>query len=97
MPASFVFEIPLLLYAEPKWMFKWFNSSRNSRITRRSLRFVGSDGKILCELSKRPLKANILIPENFDGDFPTIHICCVVERDEVKELSKIFFPKYFAD
>lgn len=98
MPASFVFEIPLLLDAEPKWMFKWFNSSRNSRITRRSLRFVGSDGEILCELSKRPLKANIRIPEIFfDGGIPTLHICCVVEKDEVKELSKIFFPKYFAD
>ena len=97
MPASFVFEIPLLLDAEPKWMFKWFNSSRNSRITRRSLRFVGSDGKILCELSKRPLKANILIPEDFDRNIPTIHICCIVENDDIKELNKIFFPKYFAD
>lgn len=98
MPASFEFEIPLLLDVEPKWMFRWFNSSRNSRITRRSLRFVGSDGKILCGLSKRPLKANIRIPENFfDRGIPTLHICCVVEKDEVKELAKIFFPKYFAD
>ena len=91
MPASFVFEIPLLLDAEPKWMFKWFNSSRNSRITRRSLRFVGSDGKILCELSKRPLKVNIRIPENFDRNIPTAHICCIVEKDEIEELNKIFF------
>lgn len=98
MPASFVFEIPLLLGVEPKWMFRWFNSSRNSRITRRSLRFVGSDGKILCELSKRPLKANIRIPEIFfDRGIPTLHFCCIIEKDEVKELAKIFFPKYFAD
>lgn len=87
MPASFVFEIPLLLDAEPKWMFKWFNSSRNSRITRRSLRFVGSDGKILCELSKRPLKANMYV----SSDFMTIHIRCAVDYGEAKELAKIFF------
>lgn len=97
MPASFVFEIPLLLGVEPKWMFRWFNSSRNSRITRRSLRFVGSDGKILCELSKRPLKARFGIPDRFDTDIPTVHICCIIEKDEIKELAKIFFPKYFAD
>ena len=91
MPASFVFEIPLLLDVESKWMFRWLNSDCLYRISRRVLRFVGSDGKILCELSKRPLKANILIPENFDRNIPTVHICCIVEKDEIKELTKILF------
>ena len=81
---------------------RWVVSSRNCRVTRRSLRLIDSDGTMLYELSERPLKATIRIPENripenFDGDFPTIHICCVVERDEAKEMAKIFFPKYFAD
>lgn len=93
----FCFEMPLILNFEPKWMFRWFNSSRNSRITRRSLRFVNSDGIILCELPKRPFKANIRFPESCDTDIPTIHILCAVEKDEIKELGKIFFPKYFAD
>ena len=63
----------------------------------RAVHFVDADGAMLYELSERPLKANIRIPENFDGDFPTIHICCIVEKDELKELAKIFFPKYFVD
>ena len=97
MPASFVFEMPLLLDVEPKWMFRWLNSDCLYRISHRVLRFMDSDGTILCELSKRQLKANICIPENFDGDFLTIRICCIVEKDEIKELAKIFFPKYFED
>lgn len=97
MPASFVFEIPLLLDVEPKWMFRWLNSDCLYRISHRVLRFMDSDGTILYELSKRPLKANIPIPENFDGAFLTIRICCIVEKDEIKELAKIFFPKYFED
>lgn len=92
------FDTPLLWGIEPEFVKRWAVSSRNCRVTRRSLRFIGSNGTILCELSKRPLKANIRIPENFfDMGIPTLHICCVVEKDEVKELSKIFFPKYFAD
>ena len=96
-PASFVFEIPLLSDVEPKWVFRWLNSDCLYRISHRVLRFVDLDGTILHELPKRPLKANILIPENFDADFLIIHVCCVVEKDEIKELAKIFFPKYFAD
>lgn len=93
----FGFEMPLLLGIKPEFVKRWVMSCRNCRVTRRVLRFMDSDGTMLYELSERPLKATIRIPENFDGDFPTIHICCVVERDGVKELSKIFFPKYFAD
>ena len=85
------FEMPLLLGIEPEFVKRWVMSGQNCRVTRRSLRFVGSDGKILCELSKRPLKANILIPENFDRNIPTVHICCIVEKDEIKELTKILF------
>ena len=85
------FAMPLLLGIEPEFIKRWVMSSQNCRVTRRSLRFVGSDGKILCELSKRPLKANIRIPENFDRNIPTAHICCIVEKDEIEELNKIFF------
>lgn len=91
------FETPLLWGIEPKFVKRWVMSGQNCRVTRRVLRFMDSDGTILYELSKRPLKANIRIPENFDGDFLTIHICCIVEKDELKELAKIFFPKYFED
>ena len=91
------FNMPLFLGIEPEFVKRWVVSIRNYRVTRRVLRFVDSDGTMLYELSERPLKANISIPENFDGDFLTIHICCIVEKDELKELAKIFFPKYFAD
>lgn len=92
------FEMPLFCGIEPEFIKRWVMSTQNHRVTRRVLRFVDTDGTILYELSKRPTKANICIPENFfDGDFPTIHICCIVEKDEIKELAKIFFPKYFAD
>ena len=98
MPACFVFEIPLLLDVEPKWMFRWLNCVCLYRVTRRVLRFVDADGTMLYELSERPIKATIRTPENFfDGDFLTIHVCCIVGKDEAKELAKIFFPKYFAD
>lgn len=82
---------------EPEFIKRWVVSDRNCRVSRRSLRFVDADGTTLYELSERPLKANICIPENFDGDFLTIHICCIIEKDEIRELGKIFFPKYFAD
>lgn len=92
------FDMLMLLEIEHEWMYRWLKSGRTRFVTRRSLRFLSSDGVILYELPKRPLKVNILIPENFfDRDIPALHICCVVEKDEVKELSKIFFPKYFED
>lgn len=91
------FNMPLLLGIEPEFVKRWVKSDRICRVTRRSMRFIGSDGKILCELSGRPLKAELRIPESFDRDITTIRICCIVEKDEIKELSKIFFPKYFED
>lgn len=98
LTAYFEFDMPLFIGAEPEFIIRWFKSNRNCCVTRRSLRFVGSNGTILYELPKRPLKANIRIPENFfDRGIPTLNICCVVEKDEVKELSKILLPKYFAD
>lgn len=87
----FEFDMPLFIGTEPEFIIRWFKSYRNCRVTRRSLRFIGSNGTILCELSKRPLKANIRIPENFDRNIPTAHICCIVEKDEIEELNKIFF------
>ena len=91
------FDMPLFLGIEPEFVKRWVMSCQNCRVTRRSLRLIDSDGTMLYELSERPLKANIPIPENFDGAFLTIHICCIVEKDELKELAKIFFPKYFED
>ena len=91
------FDMPLLWGIEPEFVKRWAMNGQNCRVTRRALRFVDADGTMLYELSERPLKATIRIPENFDGDFLTIHICCIVEKDELKELAKIFFPKYFAD
>ena len=91
------FDMPLLWGIEPEYVKRWAMNGQNCRVTRRALRFVDADGTMLYELSERPLKATIRIPENFDGDFLTIHICCIVEKDELKELAKIFFPKYFAD
>ena len=88
-------ETPLLWGIEPEFVKRWVMSGQNCRVTRRVLHFVDADGAMLYELSERPLKANIRIPEYFDGGFPTIHICCIVEKDELKELAKIFFPKYF--
>ena len=91
------FETPLLWGIEPEFVKRWVMSGQNCRVTRRVLRFVDADGTMLYELSERPLKANILIPENFDRNIPTVHICCIVENDDIKELNKIFFPKYFVD
>lgn len=91
------FEMPLFCGIEPEFIKRWVMSTQNHRVTRRVLRFVDTDGTILYELSKRPIKANIRIPENFDRNIPTVHICCIVENDDIKELNKIFFPKYFAD
>lgn len=91
------FDMRLFWGIEPEFIKRWAMSGQNCRVTRRVLRFVDADGTMLYELSERPLKATIRIPENFDGDFLTIHICCIVEKDELKELAKIFFPKYFAD
>lgn len=82
------FEMPLLLAIEPEWIYRWFKSGRPRFVTRRYLRFLSSDGIILYELSKRPLKAKICITER---DLSTIHILCAVEKDEIKELTKIFF------
>ena len=92
LTVCFEFDMPLFIGTEPEFIIRWFKSNSNCRVTRRSLRFIGSNGTILCELSKRPFKANILIPENFfDRGIPTVHICCVVEKDEIEELNKIFF------
>ena len=91
------FAMPLLWGIEPEFVKRWVMSGQNCRVTRRVLRFVDADGTMLYELSERPLKATIRIPENYDGHIPTVHICCIVEKDEIKELAKIFFPKYFAD
>lgn len=91
------FDMPLFWGIEPEFIIRWFKSNQNCRVTRRPLRLIGSNGTILCELPKRPFKANIRIPENFDRNIPTVHICCIVENDDIKELNKIFFPKYFAD
>lgn len=87
MPASFVFEIPLLLDVEPKWMFRWLNCVCLYRISHRVLRFMDSDGTILYELSKRSIKVRLCVSANLT----TIRICCAVDHDEAKELAKIFF------
>lgn len=82
------FDMPLLLGIEPKFIKRWVMSGQNCRVTRRVLRFVDADGTMLYELSKRPLKAKICIKER---DLSAIRILCAVEKDEIKELSKIFF------
>lgn len=81
------FDTPLLWGIEPEFVKRWAVSSRNCRVTRRSLRFIGSNGTILCELSERPLKATMYV----SSDFMTIRICCAVDYGEAKELAKIFF------
>lgn len=99
------FEMPLLWDIEPAFVRRWYKryieTYRNTYVTRRVLRFVNSDGTILCELPERRLKANFHIPLTTDissiTELPTIHICCIVEKDEIKELAKIFFPKYFVE
>lgn len=92
------FDMPLLWDIEPEFIRRGYKrcveTYRATYVTRRPLRFIGSDGTILCELSERRIKANYYINENIQ---PTIRICCVVEKDDIKELTKIFFPKYFAD
>lgn len=82
------FDMPLLLAIEPEWIYRWLKSGRPCFVTRRSLRFLSSDGAILYELPKRPLKAKMCVAVQ---DLPTIRILCAVEKDEIKELSKIFF------
>lgn len=81
------FDMPLLLEIEPGWIYRWLKNGRTRFATRRSLSFLSRDGVILYELSKRPLKAAICV----SMDFPTIRILCAVEKDEIKELNKIFF------
>ncbi len=81
------FAMPLLWEIEPEFVKRWVMSSRNCRVTRRSLRLIDSDGTMLYELSERPLKATMYV----SSDFMTIRICCVVDYGEAKELAKIFF------
>lgn len=81
------FETPLLWGIESEFIKRWVVSSRNCRVTRRSLRLINSDGTILYELSERPLKATMY----FSSDFMTIRIRCAVDDGEAKELAKIFF------
>ena len=81
------FEMPLLWGIEPKFVKRWVMSSQNCRVTRRVLRFVDAGGTMLYELSERPLKATMYI----SSDFMTIHIRCVVNYGDAKELAKIFF------
>ena len=88
------FEMPLLLGIEPEFVKRWVMSSRNCRVTRRSLRLIDSDGTILYELSERPLKATMYVSSDF---FMTIRICCVVDYGEAKELAKIFFKYNLED
>ena len=88
-PTSYLeFEMPLLLSIEPEWIYRWIKNGRTRFVTRRSLRFLSPDGIILYELSKRPLNATMCVAVQ---DLPTIHILCTVEKDEIKELAKIFF------
>lgn len=82
------FDMPLILAIEPEWIHRWLKNGRTRFVTRRSLRFLSPDGIILYELSKRPLKATMCVAVQ---DWPTIHILCTVEKDEIKELAKIFF------
>lgn len=93
------FDVPLNLGTSPAFVRRWVKSyiktSRNTHVTRRSLRFIGSDGTTLCELSERPLKVNIYnytMANIFaNADVMTIHVCCIVKDTDIKELSKFFF------
>lgn len=87
------FDTPLLWGIEPEFIKRWVMSSRNCRVTRRVLRFVGSDGTMLYELSERPLKATICI----SMDLMTIRIRCAVDDGEAKELARIFFKYNLED
>lgn len=84
----FEFEIPLFIKSKTSFMYKWIMSGRNIQVTRRPMRLVNSDGTVLCELSKRPIKASFVY---HPSDHPTIKICCVVDKDEARKLGKIFF------
>ena len=85
------FEMRLLWGIEPEFVKRWVMSGQNCRVTRRVLRFVDADGTMLYELSERPLKANMYISSDF------IHIRCVVDYGEAKELAKIFFKYNLED
>lgn len=92
-PATYLeFDMPLLMDVEPefvrRWLKRYIETYRNTHVTRRPLRFVGSDGTILYELSQRPLKANLCITRR---DLSTIHVCLAISPDEAKLLGKIFF------
>ena len=87
------FEMPLLWGIEPEFVKRWVMSSRNCRVTRRSLRLIDSDGTMLYELSERPLKATMYV----SSDFMAIRICCSVDYGEAKELAKIFFKYNLED
>ena len=80
------FAMPLLWEIEPEFVKRWVMSGQNCRVTRRSLRLIGSDGTMLYELSERPLKATMYV----SSDFVTIHIPCV-DYGEAKELAKNLF------
>lgn len=100
MPTTYLeFDVLLSLGASPEFVRRWFksyvNTFRNTRVTRRSLRFIGADGTTLYELSERPLKVNIynstIIDILANADVMTIHVCCIVKDTEIKELGKIYF------
>lgn len=83
-----LFDIPICKFYRPL-IQRWYKSSRLERITKRSVRFLNSDDAILCQLSKRPLKAKLDITDT-RYNFPVIKMLCKVEKEDACELSKIF-------
>lgn len=59
------FDMPLLFDIEPAFIRRGYKrcveTYRATYVTRRPLRFIGSDGTILCELSERRIKAKVII------------------------------------
>ena len=83
-----VFEIPVTRLYE-RFIPRWYKSNRMTRITKRSMRFVDSDGTILFRLQKRALKVK-LDTNNRRYNMCVIEVTCSVHKDEIRDLAKIF-------
>lgn len=86
------FDLPVTSLYKDGFILRWVESNRLTRITKRSLRLIDSNGTILYQLSKKPLKTRFVLNDTH-CNFWYIHCFFKVDKDEAMNLAKIFFIK----
>lgn len=85
----FAFEIPIAFPCSKELQVRWIQSGRYSRLTKRSMRFLSEDSRILYELTERRFKVKLDL-NNRKYDFWVVSFLCNVEDEEIGGLAKIF-------